>query len=142
MMAQVSGTLGTHEHAMETRVPRCKARPAKPFFIFVAHDPQTAMGHVVASEPTLAGKCGSKLQDMWQHWSPPRQGGEVRCHGDMWQRQSLPQQEGNVRCCRAPGSVRAHFGREAGSGAAWHVAVPKPTSVGRQGLEWWGAWQC
>jgi hypothetical protein len=55
MMAQVSGTLGTCERTLETRVPSCIARPAKPFFILEAHGPQTATGHVAVPEPAWQG---------------------------------------------------------------------------------------
>jgi hypothetical protein len=62
---------------------------ANHFFILVAHDPLSAVGHVVAPEPTLVGRrvqnrgtqggtgalpsreVGSKPWDTWRHQSPP-----------------------------------------------------------------------
>jgi hypothetical protein len=65
----------THERTLETHEPSCVTRVAKPFFILVFHNPlggrgtlgstgapplgeaePEAMGHVVASEPTSAGR--------------------------------------------------------------------------------------
>jgi hypothetical protein len=39
IMAQVSGTLETREHSLETCEPSCIGRPAMPFFILEARDP-------------------------------------------------------------------------------------------------------
>jgi hypothetical protein len=36
-----------------------------------------ATGHVAAPEPSLVGRWGLELPDMWQHRSPPQQGGGV-----------------------------------------------------------------
>jgi hypothetical protein len=38
------------------------------------------------------------------------------------------------------GSAGAVPGREAGSGATRHVAVPEPSSVGRRGPKLWYTW--
>jgi hypothetical protein len=58
----------------------------------------------------------------WQRWSPPEQGGGVWCRG-------------------THSSVGALPSREAGSGAAGHVAVPEPSRAGRQDLQPWDMWQ-
>jgi hypothetical protein len=80
------------------------SRPARPFFIPKAHGPLRAAGHVAASEPSRAGRQGPKPQDIWQRWSTPEQGG-------------------GVRSCGARVSAGALPSKEAGSGAAGHVAV-------------------
>jgi hypothetical protein len=51
----------------------------------------------------------------------------------MWQRRSSPQQGGEVWGRGTHGSAGAHLDREVRSGAAGHVAVPKPTASGRRG---------
>jgi hypothetical protein len=63
-----------------------------------------AIGQVAAPEPSRAGRRSPKLCDTWQHQSPPEQGGGV------WSRVTR-------------GSIGALLSREAGSGAAGHVAV-------------------
>jgi hypothetical protein len=59
---------------------------------------------------------------MWQRWSSPQQGGEVRGHGTR-------------------DSVGAHLSTEARSGAAGHVVASEPTSVGRCDLKIQFTWQ-
>jgi hypothetical protein len=59
---------------------------------------------------------------MWQHLSPPMQGGRVRSR-------------------RACGSTRALLSREAGSEPVGHMAALKPFRVGRSGSEPWYTWQ-
>jgi hypothetical protein len=63
-----------------------------------------AEGHMVASELTLLGRQGSELRDMWQRWSSPQQGGEVRGRG--------------IR-----GSAEAHLCREVWSEATVYVVA-------------------
>jgi hypothetical protein len=59
----------------------------------------------------------------------------------MWLRRSSPQYGGEVRGRGIHGSIGAHLGSKVRYGAAGHVAVPKPTSVGRRGPELQGMWQ-
>jgi hypothetical protein len=45
------------------------------------------MEHMIAPEPTSARRRGPGLRDMWQHQSPPLQGGEVQGYmvrGSAW----------------------------------------------------------
>jgi hypothetical protein len=77
---------------------------------------------VAASEPTSLGRRGPELRNTWQRRSPPQQGGEVRSYGPR-------------------GSTRAHLNKEVRSGAAGHVAAPKPTSAGRCGPKLQLTWQ-
>jgi hypothetical protein len=90
------GALVTHERALEICEPSCVPRAGNPFFIHVVHSPPMAVGHVialelpsqgggarshghvVAPELTSARRRGPRPWDMWQHRSPPRQGGEVQ----------------------------------------------------------------
>jgi hypothetical protein len=51
--------------ALETLNPSCTARPATLFFILEDHGPQRATGHMVAPEPSLVGRWGPGLRDMW-----------------------------------------------------------------------------
>jgi hypothetical protein len=50
------GILETCVRALGTCVTSCTGRTASLFFMFEARDPQVAMGHVTASEPTSAGR--------------------------------------------------------------------------------------
>jgi hypothetical protein len=70
---------------METHMPSCIARLAKPFFILEAHGPQGTAGrvavpepssagggiwyrgHAAAPEPSLAGRGGPEQWATWQH---------------------------------------------------------------------------
>jgi hypothetical protein len=54
---------------------------------------------------------------------------------DAWQRRYSHWSGDRVRSHRTRGSVGAHLCREVRSGAIGHVAVPEPTSAGRQGPE-------
>jgi hypothetical protein len=81
-----------------------------------------AMGHVAALEPTSAGRRGPELRNAWRHQSSTQQGDETRGHGPR-------------------GSTGAHLSKEVRSGAAGHVAAPKPTSVGRCGPKLYLMWQ-
>jgi hypothetical protein len=105
------------------------------------------------------GKRGPEPRGMWQHQSPPQQGGGVRSHGtggnaeshlgrgqgsepwDAWYHWSSPQQGGETRSYRTCGSAGALLGREVRSWAAGHVAVCGPSSAVRQGLGLQDTWQ-
>jgi hypothetical protein len=63
-----------------------------------------AVGHVVAPEPTVAGRQGPGLQDTWWHQSPPQLGGSFWSH-------------------RTHVSTGAHPSWEAASGATGHVSA-------------------
>jgi hypothetical protein len=85
-----------HEHALETRKPRCVPRAGKPFLFPVVHSPLGAVGHVTApelpsqegrapslrtrgsTETPLSGRQSPEPWDTWRHRSPPLQGGEVQ----------------------------------------------------------------
>jgi hypothetical protein len=75
-----------------------------------------AIGQLAALEPSRAGRRSPKPCDTWQHRSPPAQGGGI------WSRVTR-------------GSIRALPSREAGSGAAGHVAVPGYTLFSLSWLE-------
>jgi hypothetical protein len=92
------------EHALGTREPSYMPRPAKPFFIPEAHDPQRAMGHVAAPGPSRAGRRGPELRGTWQHRSPPEKGGEFQS-------------------CETRDSIGALPSRKLRSRAVWHAAV-------------------
>jgi hypothetical protein len=62
------------------------------------------MEHVVALEPSLAGRRDPEPWGTWQPQSPPRLGGRVRC-------------------CRTRGSAGAHLSREVRSGAIGHLTA-------------------
>jgi hypothetical protein len=81
---------------------------AKSFFISMAHDPQRAMRHVLAPEPTCEAGHDPKLSDACQRWSPPRRRGGVQCRGTR-------------------GSVGALLEGETGSGASGHVTALEPS---------------
>jgi hypothetical protein len=55
-MALMSGALETCARALGTCVSSCTGRPARLFFMLEARGPQGVVGHVAASEPTLAGR--------------------------------------------------------------------------------------
>jgi hypothetical protein len=69
-----------------------------------------AAGHVAALKPSRAGRRGPVPWDTWQRRSPYEQGGRIQSRG-------------------THGSTGALLSREAGSGAAGHMAAPEP---GRQ----------
>jgi hypothetical protein len=75
-----------------------------------------AAGHVVALEPSPAGRWGPELLDTWRHQSPPQRGGRVQS-------------------CWICGGTNALLSGEAGSRAAGHMATPKPSSAGGRDLE-------
>jgi hypothetical protein len=50
----------THEYTLKTHEPSCIPRPGKYFFIATVHDPERAVGHMTASEPSRAGRQGSE----------------------------------------------------------------------------------
>jgi hypothetical protein len=56
---------------LETHKPSYVSRAAKPFFIPVVHDLSSVVGHVVAPEPSLAGRQGPEPWNTWRHQSPP-----------------------------------------------------------------------
>jgi hypothetical protein len=78
---------------------------------------------VVATEPSREGRRGLVPWDTWQRQSRPKQGGRIRSRGTC-------------------DSVRALSSREAGSGAARHVAAPEPSQARRQDPEPRDTWQC
>jgi hypothetical protein len=137
MMAQTSGVLETCVCALGTYEPSCTGRPTRLFFMLEAHRKPQGMrwrhrnppgreagsgvvGHAAlrsppleggrtwscmthgALEPSPSGRRGLELRYTWRRWSPSYQGGGIRSH---WTR----------------GSLGAHLGWEAGSGAAGHV---------------------
>jgi hypothetical protein len=122
MMGLTWGALKMCVCALGTCVPSCISRSAMLFFMLERCDPQGAVGHVAAPEPTPTGRRGPKTQDTWQHQSPPQPGGEVRSYS-------------------THGSTRTHLSREARSGAIGHVVVPEPTSAVRRGPEPYDTWQ-
>jgi hypothetical protein len=69
-----SGASVTCDRALDTCEPSCVPGVARPFFIPVIHSPLGAVGYVTA--PELSSR-GGEAEAMWQHRSPPRQGGEV-----------------------------------------------------------------
>jgi hypothetical protein len=70
-----SGASVTCDRALDTCEPSCVPGVARPFFIPVIHSPLGAVGYVAA--PELSSR-GGEAEAMWQHQSPPRQGGEVQ----------------------------------------------------------------
>jgi hypothetical protein len=66
---------------LEVCEPSCIGRPAKPFCIIKAHNPLRVTGHMTAPEPSRAGRRSLEPCDMWQHQSPPEQGGRVQSRG-------------------------------------------------------------
>jgi hypothetical protein len=75
MFARLTSASVTRDHALDTCEPSCVPGAARPFFISMVHIPQEVMGYVVA--PELSSR-GGEAGAMWQHRSPPQQGGEVR----------------------------------------------------------------
>jgi hypothetical protein len=61
IMVQVSGTLETCEHTLETCEPNCIGRHAMPFFIYEACDLLGTVRHVVAPKPSLTWRQGPEL---------------------------------------------------------------------------------
>jgi hypothetical protein len=106
---------------LETREPSCIARPTKHFFISEAHSPQSAVGHMTASEPTPT-----------ERWGPEPL--------DTRQRRILPWLRGEARSYTTRGSTRAHPRNEARSGAMGHVGVLEPALAGRRGPELQDTW--
>jgi hypothetical protein len=90
----------------------------EPFFIHVVHSPSGTVGHVAAPKLTSARRRDSESMDMWQRWSSPRQGGEVRGHGTR-------------------GSAGAYLYREVwtrgSTEANGHVVAPELISAQRRG---------
>jgi hypothetical protein len=80
-----------------------------------------ATGHVATPEPSQAGTRDTEPRGTWQRRSPPEQRG-------VWSRGTR-------------GNARSLSSREAGSGAAGHVAAPEPSRAGRWGPESRGTWQ-
>jgi hypothetical protein len=75
MSARLAGTLVARDRALNTCEPSCVPGAARPFFIPVVHSALGAVGYVAALEhSSRGGEAGA----MWQHRSPPRQGGKVR----------------------------------------------------------------
>jgi hypothetical protein len=75
MSARLAGASVTHNLALDTCEPSCMPRAARPFFIPMVHSLLEAVGYVAA--PELSSR-GGDVGAMWQHRSPPRQGGEVQ----------------------------------------------------------------
>jgi hypothetical protein len=108
LSARLTDASVIRERALKTYEPSCVPGAARPFFIPVVHSPLGAVGYVTApelssrkdrarshgthdstgahlgrkvrseAEEHVAAPEGSEPQDMWQHRSPPRQGGEVQ----------------------------------------------------------------
>jgi hypothetical protein len=79
-----------------------------------------AKGHMAAPEPTSIGRRCLEPYDMWQHWSPSQQGGEVRSYGAHGNAKAhLPGDE--IRSHRIHDSTGAHLSKEARSGAIGRV---------------------
>jgi hypothetical protein len=133
-------------------------RTAKHFFIHVVHNPPGAVGHVAApelpsqegralscvtrgsTEAPLSGRQSPEPWDTWQHRSSPLRKAEPRVVGHVAALE-LPSSEGRGRSQGTRGSVGAHLSKEVRSGAAGHVVVPEPTSVGRCGPKLQLMWQ-
>jgi hypothetical protein len=75
MSARLAGASVTRAHALDTCKPSYVPRAARPFFIPVVHNQLGVVGYLAA--PELSSQ-GVEAGAMWQHRSPPRQGGEVR----------------------------------------------------------------
>jgi hypothetical protein len=60
MMTLMSSALETCVRALETCVPSCTGRTARPFFMLETRGPQGAAGYVAALEPTSTGRRGPK----------------------------------------------------------------------------------
>jgi hypothetical protein len=75
LSARLAGASVTRDRALDTCEPSCVPGAVRPFFIPVVHNPLVAVGYVAA--PELSSR-GGEVGSMWQHRSPPRQGGEVR----------------------------------------------------------------
>jgi hypothetical protein len=129
LFACLAGASVTHKRTLETRETSCVPRASMHFFIPVVNSPG-AVGNVATPEPPPGGKAqshvtrgsvrahrhvaapellsvrrrGPGLQDMWQCWSLPRSGGEVRGRGTR-------------------GNAGAHLSREAGSGAIGYMTA-------------------
>jgi hypothetical protein len=82
-----------------------------------------ARGRVVAPELTSTSRRGLRLRNTWQHWSSPRQ-------------------EGNIQSWGTRDSAGAHLSKEARSGAAGHAVASEPTLVERCGPKIQLMWQC
>jgi hypothetical protein len=75
LSARLTGASVIRDRALKTCEPSCVPGTARPFFIPVVHIPLGGVGYVAALElSSRGGEAGA----MWQHWSPHRQGGEVR----------------------------------------------------------------
>jgi hypothetical protein len=64
MMALTSGVLETCVWASVTHGPSCVGRPARFFFMLVAHDPQGTAGSVAVPEPSQQG---GRVRSCWPH---------------------------------------------------------------------------
>jgi hypothetical protein len=60
MMVLTWGVLETCTRVLGICVPSCTGRSARLFIMFETHGPQGVLGHVVALEPTLAGRWGTE----------------------------------------------------------------------------------
>jgi hypothetical protein len=52
MMAMTSGAFKMYVHVLGTYVSSCTGRPVRLFFMLKVRNPQGAVGHMAASEPT------------------------------------------------------------------------------------------
>jgi hypothetical protein len=117
----------TRERVSETHLPRCMPIIARPFsdcgepcYACQHWTPlcrEAGPGdreHVTALELTSDAGRGPDLRNVWQCWSPPRQGGGVWSYGTHDDTETLPN-------------------REVGSEVTWYVAAPEPTLKRSQG---------
>jgi hypothetical protein len=105
--------LCTCEHSSVMRGSCHLAIIAKYFFI---HPRQVAVGHVVAPEPSRAGRQDPEPWDAWWHGSPPEQGGGIRSRGTC-------------------GDTGALLSGEVGFGNMGRVAAPELSQKG--GRDWY-----
>jgi hypothetical protein len=121
MSTHLAGALVTHECALETHELSYVPRAAKPLFIPVAHDPLSTVGHVMAPEPSLAGR-----------W--------VQSHGTRGSTGALPSHVVGPEL-RDTWKRRSPSIREVGSRATGHVATSEPSRAGRQDPEPLDKWR-
>jgi hypothetical protein len=101
--------LETCMHALGTGEPCCTGQPTSPFFIIEAHGPEGTARRVVARSPP----CREAGSEAIGHVAR-------RCHGTHGGSRALPIR-GALQSRWTHGSLKAHLGWEAGSGAAGHV---------------------
>jgi hypothetical protein len=108
LSARLTGTLVTHEHALETCEASCVPRAAKHFFVLVVHNPLGVMGYVVA--PKLSSR-GDRA------WS----------HGTSDDPEAVPIREAGAGATGTHGAPGAALSREVGAGATGTRGTPRAT---------------